>query len=115
MHCEAVAHYRCNLSNQTANKSGSTGAWGVNQRRIAGYECPKSEDGVVLWVTAIWQVAPRRLSVSTNQPIVRKRLADQLKPRREGGFILPLKNEHRDHFLNQSMSVQQQTDKSNSH
>ena len=40
MHCEAVAHYRCNLSNQTANKSGSTGAWGVNQKRIAGYECP---------------------------------------------------------------------------
>ena len=78
MHCEAVAHYRCNLSNQTANKSGSTGAWGVNQRRIAGYECPKSEDGVVLSVTAIWQVAPHRLSVSTNQPMVRKRLADQL-------------------------------------
>ena len=51
---------------------------GANQKRIAGYECPKSEDGVVLSVTAIWQVAPHGLSVSTNQPMVRKRLADQL-------------------------------------
>ena len=61
-----------------AKLSGPPLGGGVNQKRIAGCECPKSEDGVVLSVTAIWQVAPHRLSVATNQPIVRKRLADQL-------------------------------------